>query len=233
MAAIAYFTTDEASIREDIAQFLDSFIEAEPGAAHPLSDRFAVSIVLAALALFDAGHQATVRELLRKATIWLCDRTERGLGLAPLAANELEEIVCFLAPGLSQDRLKGSGTSFLGTALADLAAFCGDAELYSDIVNELKACDIHPEYFQPDDSIGAVRVEARDVRRYPSVDFNDELGDARSYAYANHLADERDGFKFVEAFGSLAIVPLISLLRDRYFPKIWPLLVKKASACRL
>jgi hypothetical protein len=188
MAAIAYFTTDEASIREDITQFLDSFIETEPGAAHPLSDRFAVSIVLAALALIDAGHQATVRELLRKATVWLCDRTQHGLGLAPLSANELEEIVCFLVPSLSQDRLKGRGTSFLGTALADLAAFCGDAKLYSDIVNELKACDIHPEYFQPDDSIGVVSVEARDVVRHPSVEFNDELGDAQTYTYCESLS---------------------------------------------
>jgi hypothetical protein len=74
-----------------------------------------------------------------------------------------------------------------------------------------------------------VRVEARDVVRYPSVEFNDELGDALAYTYANHLADEKDDFKFIEAFGPAAIVSLISLLRDRYFPKIWPRLVNKAS----
>ena len=71
--------------------------------------------------------------------------------------------------------------------------------------------------------IGAVRIEGEDVLQYPHVEFADALPVDGS-PYADHIPDELSTFRFVEAYGGTAAVALIALLRDRYFPKLFPLL---------
>ena len=57
---------------------------------------------------------------------------------------------------------------------------------------------------------------------YPHVEFADALPVDGS-PYADHIPDEPVTFRFVEAYGVAAAVALIALLRDRYFPKLFPL----------
>ena len=89
------------------------------------------------------------------------------------------------------------------------------------MVNDVKAVRIAPEYWQPRDTVGAVRIEGADVLRYPHVEFVDALPVDGS-PYADHVPEELASFRFVEAYGRVAAVALIALLRDRYFPKLFP-----------
>ena len=91
------------------------------------------------------------------------------------------------------------------------------------MVNDIKAVRIVPEYWQSRDSVGAVRIEGEDVLHYPHVEFADTLP-VNGTPYADHVTDEPATFRFIEAYGGAAAVALIALLRDRYFPKLFPLL---------
>lgn len=51
IASLLYFLSDHTTQKTRTAQFLNDFILAEPGTAHPVSDRHAVSLAMAALVL--------------------------------------------------------------------------------------------------------------------------------------------------------------------------------------
>ncbi len=224
VAALVYFTAEDEGLRSESAAFLGDIIQAEPGCSHPLSDRYAISLVLATLVLLDQGRDGAVRHLLQQATIWLCDRYEQGMGLAPFGADEVAETRTLLGYAFDFIELSKSSGSFLATTVSDLAAFLGDKDLYSTIVNDIKACRIHAEYWQPHDSVGVCSIEGGDVITYPSVEYEDVLTDFSDYQFAEHIRDERATFRFVEVFGPQATIMHMVFLRDRYFPKLWPYL---------
>jgi hypothetical protein len=188
-----------------------------------ISDRYAASLVLAILLLLDGQRTDVADALLEHATVWLYDHYHREPGLAGVEADEERETTALLGSGFEFIDIHPRRSSFLATALLDLAAFSGDAELYADMVNDVKAVRIAPEYWQPRDTIGAVRIEGEDVLQYPHVEFANTLPVDGS-PYANHMTEEPAMFRFVEAYGGTAAVALLALLRDRYFPKLFPLL---------
>jgi hypothetical protein len=227
VSGLYYFSTDDEREKISIASFVEDFILREDGACHPISDRYAVSLVVAVLVLLDQLKCDAARYLLRRATFWLCDRYEKGIGLAGLEANEAEETrmtagYCFDLSDVAVRR-----DSFLATALCDLAAFIGDVEFYQAVVNDVKACEVVCEYFQCDDSEGACRIESEDVITYPSLNYRDEFSSFDAFDFADHMPHEPARFTFADAFGLASVPMLMCLLRDRYFPKLWPSLVSQ------
>jgi hypothetical protein len=223
IAGLGYFTAADDEDRDQYVEFVAEFVQAEPGCAHPISDRYAASLVLAILLLLDGQRTDVADALLEHATVWLYDHYHREPGLAGVEADEERETTALLGSGFEFIDIHPRRSSFLATALLDLAAFSGDAELYADMVNDVKAVRIAPEYWQPRDTIGAVRIEGEDVLQYPHVEFANTLPVDGS-PYANHMTEEPAMFRFVEAYGGTAAVALLALLRDRYFPKLFPLL---------
>lgn len=223
IASLAYFTAAANVDREQFVAFVAEFVQAEPGCAHPISDRYAASLVLAILMLLDGRRAEVANILLEQSTVWLCDHYDEAPGLAGIEANEEHETTTLLGSAFAFIDIHPRPSSFLATALLDLAAFSGDAALYADMANDVKAVRIVPEYWQPKDTIGVVRVEGKDVLRYPHVEFADALP-VDGTPYADHMTDEPVTFRFVQAYGRTAAVALVALLRDRYFPKLFPLL---------
>jgi hypothetical protein len=223
IASLAYFTAADGENRDQYVEFVAEFVQAEPGCAHPISDHYAASLVLAILLLLDGQRAEVANTLLERATVWLCDHHDKAPGLAGIEADEEHETTTLLGSSFAFIDLHPRRSSFLAAALLDLAAFSGDPELYADMVNDIKAVRIAPEYWQPKDTIGAVRIEGEDVLQYPHVEFVDALP-ADGSPYADHIPDELATFRFVEVYGSTAAVAVIALLRDRYFPKLFPLL---------
>ncbi len=221
VAALTYFLTDSEEVRRQAAALVEALVREEPGCAHPLSDRYAISIVLATLILCDCHHYDLARDLLACTTIWLCDRAEEGMGLASFEANEVEETLTLLGYPFEGIAIANIGGSLLAAALCDLAAFVGDSDLYGDIVNDIKACHILPEYWQPVDSAGVCRIDGEDVIAYPNVRYVDTLTTFDDFTFADHIPHESDSFRIVDVFGLSTLVVLMVLLRDRSFPKLW------------
>ena len=225
IAGIAYFSTDDSNARQDIADFLEEFCAVEQGTGRPLSDRYAVALVVACLALRDAGKTAIVFDLIRRATVWLCDRFDKGMGLAGLEASESDEVSVLLGYPFDFVQIERSRGSFLATALCDLAAILIGENLYDDVINDIKSSKINPRCVQPADSPGACEISARDVIQFPTIQYVDELSSVTSGCFANYMDTEVSEFQFVSEFGPSTIVALMELLRARYFPRVWPLLV--------
>jgi len=221
LAALAYFSAPDQASKAPFGTFLRDFISVERGCARPVSDRHAVSVVLAALALIDQGHRSEVASLLEQATVWVCDWYEHRIGLGGIEAAEEEESLYLLGYPFDLDEIVERHDSFLPTAIMDLAAFLGDIGLYSDIVNDVKAVRIFPSYWQAQDTAGACRIEGRDVLTYPAVSYADHLTPFADLMFAEHIAAEPPTFQFFEAFGRFSAPALMALLRDRYFPRLW------------
>jgi hypothetical protein len=64
---------------------------------------------------------------------------------------------------------------------------------------------------------------------YPYVEYKDNLEDFASYDFAEHMVHEPRSFRIGELAGPLSLISLMLLLRDRYFPTIWPLLIENAT----
>jgi hypothetical protein len=222
LASLAYFLSSRKQDSERHAEFVREFVRMELGCAHPISDRYTVSIVLATLVLIDTNHSDEAAHFIERTTVWLCDRYQDGMGLAGVEADAQSETNALLGSPFDFIDVPRRHDSFLATALMDLAAFLGEPDLYADIVNDVKAVRIYAEYWQPRDTKGACRFEGDDVLHYPSVAFADALA-ANGGSYAEHLAEESASFRFVQVFGPVSAVMIAALLRDRYFPKLWSL----------
>lgn len=226
IASLAYFTAADTEHSDQYAVFVAEFVQAEFGCAHPISDRYAASLVLAILVLLEGERSDVANALLERATIWLCDHYDSTAGLASIEADEEHETTTLLGHAFEFIDIQPRRSSFLATALLDLAAFSGNLALYADMVNDVKAVQIVPEYWQPRDTVGAVRIEGEDVLHYPHVEFTDVLP-VGGAPYADHITEELETFRFVETYGATSAVALIALLRDRYFPKLFPLLAPR------
>jgi hypothetical protein len=220
--ALIYFLSDEANQRMSALDLLRKIIVTEEGAQHPISDRYAISIVGAVRALRAAGEEGIARTYLRQVATWVLAQyaAREGLGsvedseevaVRRLFSHELQEI----APPKRHD-------SFTATALLDLAALLRDDALYGDIENDIRANRVVPRYYQPQDTVAQFLIDGEDVVAFPNVRFAKELG-GDEFSYGPHLDGEPRQFMLSERFGAGSLLALSQVLRDRYFPTTWVL----------
>ncbi len=213
--------------KSEIASFIQDFIAHEPGCIHIPSDRYAVSLVFPVLALCDSSQIDDVRNLLHEIVVWLCDRYEEGFGLAPVEADAYQETVTLLGYPFEFIPIQSSSGSFLATVVCDLTAYLNDKHFYGDVVNDIKASKIFPQYWQVSDTKSMFQIEGADVITYPGIDYKDDLSKFESYEFAEHIIHEPRSYRVVDSVGALGLMVLMLLLRDRYFPTLWPVLTQE------
>lgn len=221
-----YFIEKESEAKGKVISFIESFISREPGCAHIPTDRYAISIVLPILALCSAERRESALQLIRNSTIWLCDRYQEGLGIANIAANAYEEISTLLGYAFDFIKVRKSKGSFAATVISDLSAFLGEKDLYADVVNDIKAANIVPQYWQIPDTSSLFSIEGEDIIAYPRSEYVDDLVPFDTFAFAEHIKHEIPSFSITEHTGSIGLMFMTLLMRDRYFPTLWPSLVK-------
>jgi hypothetical protein len=222
VSGLLYFLEVKRRKRKEVADFLEEFVAAEPGCGHPVSDRYAVSLVPAVLALQHSGRTDAVRDLLQRAAVWLCDRQEKGSGLAPLEATAYAEVATLIGYPFEAVTVGKHPSSFLATVLCDLSAFVGIPQLYEDVVNDIMAVEIVPQYWQAQDTEGQFSVGADDVIQYPTgLDYKEQYTDFEAREFATHIRNEPDKFRLTDSVSPSSYLGLILLLRDRYFPTLW------------
>ena len=227
MAGYLYLAEDEPAKRERLLPFIADFMTKEPGCAHPASDHYAISLVLPVLALIEGQRADIAGKLLHSVIVWLCDRYEKGTGLADVEASADIEVEILLGYAFDFLGPRPSPDSLLATVACDLVAFLGDKKLYRDAVNDIKATRIFPGYYQVKDTLGQFRIDGDDVLTYPNVEYSDELIDPfEAYTFAAHIGSEPKTYAVVPLAGPMALMSIMLLLRDRYFPTLWPMLAK-------
>lgn len=204
---------------DEIASWLVKFRAAQPGIAHPISDQYAVSLVPTGLALA-AADRAAARLLLERATVWLCERHERGeLGLAGTDASPTEEIEYLLGTPFDSIAREPRRESLIASALLDLCAAVGINSLYSDVYNDIEAVRVHPWLLRLAEGPDQYLRTGLTNRLDPSVDFAEALPDDPDQA-APHHADAA-GRELSDAGRAWDLLAVSSALRDRWF---WPAL---------
>jgi hypothetical protein len=157
---------------EEIAGFLQSWIEVDSAGAHLVGDDWATSLLVTCTFLHATGRRSTVKGYLRSAAAWLLDRIEDGNGIAGVGSSADEVVDRILGVPYDHIRLDCNRTSYAVVVIADLAWLCGNKELYADICNDIWALDIIPQLVLPTAANAAsliARVEyPRDGSRLPT-----------------------------------------------------------------
>jgi hypothetical protein len=195
-----------------IAEWIARFLEAQPGTCRPLGDRYAVGLIPVALIL--RGHEQHLLALLTNATIWVCDRNERGqLGVGASDATVDEEIARVLGSSIGLP-IESRRSSLIASVLLDLAAVYDLRELYSDIRNDLLAVGVSCPVLLTGSGAGRYTKPAVDARWDYDADYADDLGDEPA---APHLAQGPHADTLVERGLWWELLAVSAVLRDRWF----------------
>lgn len=233
ISGLLYFIENKQEERKKTVSFLVDFISKEPGCAHIPSDFYAISLVLPVLLLCSDDNRSVARQLLQRATVWLCDRYQKGIGLADLSANQFEEtaiLCCYPFDFIKVQQRRGS---FASSIICDLAAFTSDSELYSNIINDIKASNIFPQYWQVPDNLSLFTIGGRDIIQYPNIEYSEVYLSFDSFSFAEHISHEPRLFALTNRTGIIGLYFLMPLLRDRYFPTMWSLITNQDSIKKL
>lgn len=219
--SLYFFLNKDENKKREITNFLIEFIEKEEGCGHIPSDRYAVTMVWILLALIKSGDKDKAIDLLRKCVVWLCDRVEKGFGLARYEADEYEETIALLGYPFDFIKVDKNKSSFLATILADLAAFAGNKEFYGDVINDFEACEISYNYWQFPDTKAIFEIETEKCRAYPNIPHQHSINNFEDFEYSEHIRHESQSFQITEKVGNQSLILLSVLLKDRYFPTMW------------
>jgi hypothetical protein len=186
----------EPSVAEEVADWLARFVEAQPGAAHPISDRWALS-VLAATLLLGRFYKDECTTYLTEVLRWLGDRHDReGLGVAGPHAEPLEEVEYLLGTSFEHVDRSPRRHSYLAALLLDLAAVLEDQVLYDLAYNEIAALDIRPFLALPRDDVSQYMATGHgiDVPVNTSPKYNEYWSDGTGWVMAAHHDEDLSRF---------------------------------------
>lgn len=198
---------DDAAAR--FQEVLRTFAD-QPGAARPPGDLFAPSVVACTVMLGTFDPEAA-KSYLGRVAQWVLDRYDEdlaGLGLASLAEDEETTAERLLAGSLASTTMGRRTSSYLATAVLDLALHLREKELYEAVRDNLNALRIFPETTSADEEKARWARGGADVWPVPRVEF--EPWDMQS---AQPLASAPTG-------------PVLSLVlaaacRSRHYPGGW------------
>lgn len=223
--ALGILTAETEEEKSAFRAALLALVHNDAGLCHPISDRYAVTAVATVLALLTAGEVEYAKRAIIQTAVWLCDRYEKGVGLASVdmtADEEADYLLGFRFEGTTATVRRRQ--SLIATALIDLAAYTQDKHLYDDLLNDFMACGIAPQYFQAKDTFGQFLIDADDVLQYASTHYSETLNEG----YAEHIRAE----EIVQPRNDISVASYLGLsllLRDRYFPGLWNRMLAKPT----
>ena len=197
-----------------VASWLHRFVSAQPGAAHPLSDHYAVSLVPAALVLVPIDRGLTAA-WLRSTLIWTANRYDGELlGLAPVRSDPEEE-VGYLLSALEHVDLPRRRQSYIASILLDLLAVLSLDDLYAAARHDLLAVDALPDLLYVPDTEAQFIYDGDGIEQEVSPPYSETLPAGGSAHVAPHHRDSDP--KWLERIGRpWAALACSSVVRDRH-----------------
>jgi hypothetical protein len=214
-----------------IATLLARFCDANPGAAHPISDRWAISLVAPVLLLWQTGHRDTVGRLLRNVIKWVGDRYEsRNLGLAHPYATPEEEVAQLVANQSARPSRRSE--SYVSSVVLDLCALLELDDLYELARNDFIAVSALPPVLEVPDSPSQYLANPDDARYEPNMPYREKREAANEWQVAPHH-NRGPADRYLDRIGrSWDLLASISVLRDRHFVQSLRAFVEKDEVGR-
>jgi hypothetical protein len=216
LGVLAASTNDSDPLRTLLPPFdrilhtLSDIVEHQPGYVHPISDSFAVSLIVPILLIANTSPELA-RKAITEAAVWLADRYDEshgGIGLAGTGADADAEVSQVLG-GPYEGGPDRRNISYLSSVIVDIAAVLpeGDA-LYFEIVNEFLAVGIVSQFRSADEAQAHWRPDGAGVRLIQPIRYPESLPADR--LPAAHFRDEAPRIPTADA------VALMSVPRDRH-----------------
>jgi restriction endonuclease len=200
-----------------LSEFVHRFVVNQPGAAHPVSDRFAVSLVPVGTLLLRNGHKETLVAWVREVTKWVADRYERGLGLAAESAPPDEVVLRLVGRALEHVPFERRTDSFVASALLDLTALSGVGDLFDLVRNEFLAVKATPRVLTVPDTGAQYVTNAAELRLESNAPYEEHWKPLDGWKVAPHHSDE-PAARYLDRIGrSWDLLAIASVLRDRLF----------------
>jgi len=201
-----------------MVDFLLQFFQANPGASHPISDRWAVSLIPPLLLLVRAGYRAEVRGILENVIRWICDRYESGnLGLADSQASPAEEVAYLFGGAFEHITFPRRSASYTATVVLDLASMFEMNELFELAINEFLAVHAVLPVIEVGDVSNQYVLGGEDIRYEPNMEYSVTWTPMDGWKVAPHHK-RAPGAYYLQRIGRpwdhLAIS---AVLRDRHF----------------
>ncbi len=220
----------EAEFRDPVAQWLRSFFETNPGASQPMSDRWAVSLIPAAVALHGLDPDR-LADALRGVTRWTCDYYDgKGLGLASWDADPQQEVDYLLGGAFEHLTLSPRDSSYIAAVVLDLASAFELADVYDDARNDFLAVGAFPIVPTPRDDVDQYKVAGADVPLDTAPKYAEEWRHGDGWRTApHHRAVPEDYFlgRISRPWDQLAVS---AITRDRHWVTAVRTLMTQVSA---
>jgi hypothetical protein len=215
----------------EIAAYLEKFITANVGSAHPISDRWGISLACCALHLSASDKKGALRPYLRSAIKWVADHYDSGnLGLAGPHASPAEETKYLLGSPFEHTDVVRRSESYIATQVLDLCAVLEEGELFELARNEFLAVDISLPVLEVDDTPVQYSINSDGQRYEPNMPFHESWCPSEGWKVAPHHNRGPDTF-YAERVGQPWDQLAIScVLRDRHFVKNWRRIARQQSS---
>jgi len=202
----------------EIPRHVAECVRNHPGCAHPVSDRWAVSIVPIALTFAQLGEIGLLGEYLLAITKWLADRYDKGhRGLANPTAEPLEEVEYLLANAFpAAERRVRRSESYIATVVLDVAALFDLRDVYRTARNEFLAVGALPCVLESRDDESQYRIDDPSLSFEPNAPYADERPDDLT-AVAPHYPRQLPRRYLQEISRSWDHLAVSAFLRDRHF----------------
>ena len=206
----------EASEEDEIRRFQDALaaLAAQPGTVRPPGDLFASSVI-ATTVMLSAFQHVSAEAYLGRVARWLLDRHDEnlaGLGLASITEDEETTAARLLGGSLASTTLERRASSYLATAVLDLALFLEQKDLYDALRDNIAALRMVPETTGADEAKARWSRGGANVWPLPRVEF--APWDAQETAT-----------RATAAIDPVSALLLASACRSRHYPGGWSGLV--------
>jgi hypothetical protein len=209
----------EPDEQRPVAEWLVQFLERQPGAAHPISDRWAVSM-LPALLLARKADAAGIGPYLQRVVSWLGDTHEEGAaGLASYHADSKEEADFLLGGSLEHVPHGRRGHSYVATVVLDIAAAFDLRDVYNVAFNDIAAVELTPVVPLPKDDGSQYLVSGRgvDVPLNTSPKYAESADAGDRWRMAAHHDDNLSRYLLGRAGHLWDALSLSIVTRDRHW----------------
>lgn len=186
-------------------------ISENPGFLHPISDKYAISLLIPILLVAKLGDIGLCEEILRKVCKWLCDRYEQSeAGLAGPHATEQEEIRRLLGYAYTFVTNSNRRESYIVTVILDISLLLNMPQVYSDVLNDILAVRICPSLVFMQDNQDQYIIQGN-TPHCPNITYPEDLKNGQ--VPKHHM--QPTGL-FTQQGHLWAGIVLYSVLRDRY-----------------
>jgi len=210
--------SENCSRKEELGKFIVAFIGSNPGAAHPISDRWAVSLIPSVLTAAQRGELQTIRDLLLKTTKWVADRYEsNGLGLAGTDSSPEEEVNRLLGDPFEHIQINRRAESYIATVVLDLAAIVGLGDVFEIAINEFLAVELCPTIIESPDTTAQYMYEGGELSFTPNVEYAESWQPQDQWKVASHHKRARSDYYLQRLGRYWDHLALSFVLRDRHY----------------